>query len=114
MAVKRFLVSSYQVKLGHGMSSTWSGVDIVARGVVSCHGEGYKFIAYFLTDDSPVPDPVYKVNDRVGAIFLPFEDMPPFVDLLRNEKPIYAYMNSDKPEWNSISTSLEPVGEEET
>lgn len=114
MTVKRFMVSSYQVKLGQAMSSTWSEVDIKARGVISCHGEGHKFIAYFLAEDSPVPDPVYKVNDKVGTIFLPFADMPPFIDLLRNEKPIYAYMNSDKPQWNSIGTSLEPVGEEET
>jgi len=114
MVTKRFLVTRYQVKLGHAMSATWSGKRIKARGIVACHGEDHRFIAYFLTSDSPVPDPVYVVNNKVGAIFLQFNEMPPFVDLLRNEKPIYAYLNSDKPEWNSISTSMEPVGEEET
>jgi hypothetical protein len=39
--------------------------------------------------------------------------MQHYVDLVRNEKPVYAYLNSDKPQWNSISTSNEPVGEEE-
>jgi len=39
--------------------------------------------------------------------------MEPFVDLLRNEKPVYAYLNSDIPAWNSIRTTQEPVGEEE-
>jgi hypothetical protein len=114
MVIKRFLVSRYQLKLGHAMSATWSGTRIKARGVVACHGTDHRFIAYFLTDDSPVPDPVYVVANKVGAIFLPFKEIEPFVDLLRNEKPIYAYLNSDHPEWNSISTSMEPVGEEET
>ena len=114
MVIKRFLVSRYQIKLGHAMSATWSGKSIKARGIAACHGDDHRFIAYFLTDDSPVPDPVYVVKNKVGAIFLPFKEMGPFVDLLRNEKPIYAYLNSDRPEWNSISTSMEPVGEEET
>ena len=114
MVIKKFLVSRYQLKLGHEMSATWSGKRIKARGIVACYGEEHRFIAYFLTSDSLVPDPVYVVNNKVGAIFLPFKEMCPFVDMLRNEKPIYAYLNSDKPEWNSISTSMEPVGEEET
>ncbi len=57
----------------------------------------------------------YKVSSSVvGAILLPFKEMAPFVDLVRNEKPVYAYMNSDRPQWNNLKTSLEPVGEEES
>ena len=114
MAVKTFLVENYELALGHAMSATWSGTTIRARGYVACYGGDHRFIAYFLTDDSPVPNPVYVVANKVGAIFLPFREMEPFVDLLRNEKPVYAYLNSDQPAWNSIRTTLEPVGEEET
>jgi hypothetical protein len=115
MAIKQFVVTSYKIKLGYGMTATWSGKQIKARGIVAYHGAGgYRFIAYFLKDDSSVPDPVYVVNNKVGAIFLPFNEMGPFVDLVRNEKPIYAYLNDAKPEWNNISSSQEPVGEEET
>jgi len=114
LAVKTFLVERYKVALGHGMTATWSGTNIKARGYVACYGGDHRFIAYFLTDDSPVPNPVYVVQNKVGAIFVPFKEMQPFVDLLRNEKPIYAYLNSNKPEWNNIKTSLEPIGEEET
>jgi len=113
MAIKNFVVEKYSLKLGHGLTATWSGTRIKARGVVACHGGDHRFIAYFLTDDSPVPNPVYVVANKVGAIFLPFNEMPPFVDMLRHERPIYAYLNSDRPEWNNISTSMEPVGEEE-
>lgn len=114
MAIKTFLVESYKLALGHALSATWSGTTIKARGYVTCYGADHRFIIYFLTDDSPVPKPVYVVQNKVGAIFLPFNEMGLFVDLLRNEKPVYAYLNSDKPEWNYIRSSLEPVGEEET
>jgi hypothetical protein len=113
MATNSFLVQTYQIGLGHGMSATWSGTQIKARGYVTCFGADHRFIAYFLTDDSPVPNPVYVVANKVGAIFLPFREMGPFVDMLRNEKPVYAYLNSDRPEWNYLRTSQEPVGEEE-
>ncbi len=114
MAIKNFQISNYKMALGHAMGATWSGKKIKIRGYLTCYGDDHRFIAYFLTDDSPVPDPVYIVRNRVGAIFLPFDQMPPFVDMVRNEKPVYAYLNSDRPESNSIKTSLEPVGEEET
>jgi len=114
MATKSFSVTRYKMALGHAMSATWNGKKIKARGYVTCYGDGHRFIAYFLTDDSPVPDPVYVVANKVGAIFLPFKEMASFVDLLRKEKPVYAYMNSDRPEWNNLRTSLEPVGEEES
>lgn len=113
MAIKTFLVENYEIKLGFANTATWSGKTIKARGVVACYGGDHRFIAYFLTDDSPVPAPVYIISNKVGAIFLPFKEMPPFVDMLRNEKPVYAYLNSDKPEWNQIYTGKEPTGEGE-
>lgn len=114
MAINRFVVESYTVKLGHALTATWGGTQIRARGIMVCYGGDHRFIAYFLTDDSSTPDPVYIPANKVGAIFLRFDEMPPFVDLVRNEKPIYAYLNSDRPEWNNLSTSQEPVGEEES
>lgn len=114
MAVKRFVVHSYSVKLGDALTATWSGTQIKARGIVACRGRDHRFIAYFLTEDSPVPNSVYVEANKVGAVFRPFEEMSAYVDLLRNEKPIYAYLNSSKPEWNNLSTSEEPIGEEES
>ncbi len=113
MVVKQFAVDKYVLSLGHGNTATWNGVQIKIRGYIACYGGDHRFIAYFLTDDSPIPGPTYVVKNKAGAIFLPFKEMPPFVDLVRNEKPLYAYLNSDKPEWNSLKTSKEPVGEGE-
>lgn len=114
MAIERFVVKNYEVRVGYGLTATWSGTLIKAQGVLACYGADLRFIMYFLREDSPVPNPIYHIPNKVGAIFLPFKDMAHYVDLVRNEKPIYAYLNSDKPEWNNISTSKEPIGEEES
>ena len=113
MAVKQFMVEEYQVRLGDALNATFGSITIRARGIVTCFGGDHRFIVYFLTDDSPVPNPLYLEAKKAGAIFLPFREMGPFVDLLRNEEPIYAYLNSNTPAWNSIRTAEEPVGEEE-
>lgn len=114
MTTKTFQVEEYKVGLGYEMSATWGGTTISARGYVACYGGNHRLIIYGLTENSPVPGPMYVVGNKVGAIFVPFEEMAAYIDVLRNEKPIFAYLNSDKPEWNSIRTSMEPVGEEET
>lgn len=114
MAIKQFVVDRYRVSIGQRNTATWNGVQIGIRGYVTCYGDDHRFIAYFLTDDSPVPEPTYIPANKVGAIFLSREEMSLFVDVVRNEKPLYAYLNSDRPHWNSIRTAYEPVGEEES
>ena len=113
MAIKQFQIETYEITLGHAMSATWGGVPILARGIVACYGGDHRFIAYFLAPGSQVAQPTYIVANKVGAIFRPFEEMAAYVDMLRNERPVYAYLNSDKPQWNSLKTSKEPVGEQE-
>jgi hypothetical protein len=68
---------------------------------------------YFLTEDSPIPKPFYDVATETEAIFLPFRDMGQFVDLLRNEEPLSVVLDSERPEWNYIGTTREPIGEAE-
>jgi len=115
MGIRRFTVTKYAIKLGDRMSATFGGTTIKARGVVSCMGpDNQRVLGYFLADDSPVPAPTTTIGGKWGPVFLPKEMMPMWVDMLRNEKPIHGYINTDHPEWTSISTSAEPVGEEET
>ena len=114
MATKTFVVDYYKEALGHALSATWGGVTIKARGYIVCHGDNHRFIIYFLTEDSPVPQPTFIPANRVGAIFVPFAESGFYIDMVRNERPIYAYLNSNKPQWNYIRTGAEPTGEEET
>jgi hypothetical protein len=115
MAIHNFPISTYTIKLGDKLSASFGGVTIRARGIVSCMAaDGKRVIGYFLSDDSPVPAPTTTVNGTWGPIFLPASLLPAWVDMLRNETPLYGYINTDRPEWTSISTTQEPVGEEET
>ncbi len=114
MAIKTFAVSSYEVGMGYKNNATWGGVNINIQGHLVCHSaDGYRFIVYGLHPTSPIPNPVYIEANKVGAIFIPFVELHNYVDLVRNEKPINVYLNSVSPNWNSLRTSAEPVGEEE-
>ena len=92
--------------------------DVLARirGLVRCSGIGtvdkerYRLDVYFLADDSAIPDPQVEVSDRRGAIFMSIGDIHAFVDILRNEKPIFGHLRGDNPQWTSVTTSNEPVG----
>ena len=104
----------YKVSLNHELTATWSDTTIKARGKIVCYGDDHRLIAYFLTDDSPLPKPVYLENEKVGVIYFHLNEMRTFIDLLRHEKPIYAYLNSYKPEWIGIGSFREPTGEQES
>ena len=113
LATKRFSVVRYKIKLGDGL--TIGGGQYKFPAVVSCHGaDGYRCLLYFYHEGDPRAPQHYNPQYKVGTIQLSFKDIMPYIDMLRNEKPVYAYLNSDKPEWNNISTTMEPVGEEES
>lgn len=113
MVIKSFEVKNYQVKVGYEMSGGGGGPK--SRAYVVCYGDnGHRFVIYFAAPGSTMAPPRYSPNSKFGSINVSIDEMPHYVDLLRNEKPVFAYLNSDKPQWNGISTSREPVGEEET
>jgi hypothetical protein len=115
MPSKTFAVTSYILNVGYKSNPGWGGVTIQAQRYVACYGaDGSRFIVYGLHPSSPVPaSPVYNIANNTGAIFVPFNDLPSYVDIVRNEKPVYARLDSDNPNWMGLSTSQEPVGEQE-
>jgi hypothetical protein len=115
MASKTFAVTNYVLNSGYKNTATWGNTVIQCQGYVACYGaDGSRFIVYGLHPSSPVPpSPVYNVPGNVGAIFVPYNDLHNYVDIVRNEKPVYANLNSDNPNWMSLTTSQEPVGEHE-
>ncbi|NNK47858.1 MAG: hypothetical protein HKP01_03195 [Gemmatimonadetes bacterium] len=112
MAKHNFLVERYQITLGDH-SKTFGGVDVRPRGVVACFGEFLRLIYYFLPEGADAPNSMWSEDARLCVVFLPFASMPPFVDMLRNEKPIYGNIDTDTPGDAFVSTLHEPVGEEE-
>jgi len=109
--IKRYMVIWRQLE-----ERDFAGVLARIRGLVRCSGigtadkENYRLDVYFLADDSPVPDPQVDVENRMGAIFMSISDIHAFVDILRNEKPIFGHLRGDNPQWTSVTTTNEPVG----
>ena len=109
--IKNYMVIWRQLELRE-----FADVTARIRGLVRCTGVGadadetYRLDVYFLADDSAVPDPQVDIANRRGAIFMSISDIHAFVDILRNEKPIYGHLRGDNPQWTSVTTTNEPVG----
>lgn len=114
MAIKTFAVTTYEISMGFKNTASSTVGTILIQGLLQCNSaEGIRFVIYGLHPSSPVPPPVYNVATKWATLFIPFNELHNYIDLVRNEKPIYAYLNSDNPGWNSLRTSAEPVGEQE-
>lgn len=115
MPVRKFPITSYKITLDDNLHTIYLDATIKSRGVLSCIGpDDQRVVAYFLADDSPVPAPTTIFGGKWGPILLPKEMMGQWVDMLRNEKPLFGYINTDHPDWTNVSSSEEPVGEEES
>lgn len=103
-------LSTYQVTLGRQIEV--SGGKYYA--LIVCNAtNGTQYLIYFTRPDSITPANFYNPTSKRGAAFIPYDLYPTYIDLLRNEKPLNIYLNSDKPEWNQLTTGNEPVGEGE-
>ncbi len=111
-----FEIKEYMVIFRQLEERDFDGVIARIRGLVRCTGIGvndegdYRLDVFFLAEDSDIPAPVVNLAERIGAIFLPMGDMSTFVDILRNEKPIYGHLRADNPQYTSVTTNTEPVG----
>lgn len=115
MAIRTFLVTKYTIKVGDRMTATFGATTIKCRGVIACIGaDNQRVVGYFLAPDSPIPAPTTTIGGKWGPVFLSEELMDAWVDILRHEKPLYGYINTDQPSWTNVSTTEEPVGEEES
>jgi hypothetical protein len=113
-------IKSYMVIWRQLEVREFDGQQIKIRAIVRCTGadpktpsDAYTMDVMFLAPDSPVPPPTIKLEEKKGYMFMPVSDMLAFVDVLRNEKPIYGHLRGDRPEWTSVTTGQEPVGEGE-
>jgi len=112
MATNKFQVETYSINIGYEQSGGGGGPK--SRAYLSCTGkDGSRFVIYFAAPGSEMAPPRYFPETKFGSINVPFDEMHNYVDLVRNEKPVYAYLNSEKPQWNCLSTAMETVGEEE-
>ncbi len=110
MATITVPVSSYHVKLGRQLEI--GGGKFYAL-IVCNASDGTKLYIYFSRPDSITLPNSYNPQYKNGNAFIPYDLYPTYIDLLRNEKPLSIYLNSDKPEWNQLLSGNEPAGEAE-
>jgi hypothetical protein len=112
MSAIRFQIEKYQVTLGADLLSIQTNMDAKIVGIIGCFGSGYQLMINFV-DYGKIPEAHYDESKKTGVIFIPVTMIDTYVDLLRNEKPLFGYCNSEHPEWSNISTEQEEVGENE-
>ena len=111
-----FEIKKYMVIWRQLEERDFGGVTARIRGLVRCSGigtskrEDYRLDVYFLAPDSDMPEPQVDLDSNLGAIFMSINDIHAFVDILRNEKPIFGHLRGDHPQWTSVTTTHEPVG----
>ncbi|MCC6612131.1 MAG: hypothetical protein IT320_01570 [Anaerolineae bacterium] len=80
------------------------------RAQIALYGENGKTVAYIRFND---PGMFFEADSDSGGIIkmhLPSEMLANVLDVLRNEKPINIYFAQNR---GFLSTSKEPIGEEE-
>lgn len=111
-----FEMKEYMVIFRQSEERNFGGVVANIRGLVRCTGVGveddakYQLDVYFLEGYSDFPEPQVDLDNNNGTIFMPMTDMMAFVDVLRNEKPIYGHLRADNPNLTSVTTTNEPIG----
>ena len=113
MAIASFEVATYDVRLARQLDTHVDGNLVSYHASITCRGAEYTLIVYFLTESSFVPNNAFYGDQKKGTIYLPRGQYQWYVDLLRNERPVYCLLNSYYPDQNGIYTGAEPVGEAE-
>ena len=106
--IKNYMVIWRQLEIRE-----FDDTEVKIRGMVRCIGDEYSLDVMFVAPDSETPQPIFDQAKSKGFMFMPISDILAFVDILRNESPIFGHLRGDRPEWTSVTTSQEPVGEGE-
>lgn len=94
--------------------------EVLVRAQVRCTGlpvkgeDEHTLDVVFVAPESPLPPASFVPAERKANMYMPIADLMPFVDMLRNEKPIYAVLYDTASDLFTVLTNKEPIGENET
>lgn len=109
MTKMKFCIKYYEVILGRQITA--HGGNFYA--IIACINpppDDTRFNIYFLRPDSHKPNNLFDPTNKLATMYVPAEQFTWYLDILRHERPVWAYMNSENPVQNRIYTGLEPVG----
>ena len=115
MAEAKFRIYSYEITYCSESYQIIPHRNIRISGKLECYcRQDDRCTIYFLPDDEVAAAPYYIEAEKHGFLFFSYREMPAIIDLLRNEKPVFATFTSDPLKSCNLSSNREPVGEEES
>jgi hypothetical protein len=115
---RSFTVLTYWITLGYRETMTVGGFTIQYQGRFSALGGippggiPMQLTVYGLHPRSLVPTSAYcDPTETFASIFVPFADLHQYVDLVRNERPVYGHLSVGSGGY--LATGMEPTGEQE-
>lgn len=105
----RFRTEAIGVSLGDRIRVDWLGTPVTVRAAITLSGAGSRYVAYFITEDSPVPPPFYRAEGKTAGVFLPFHEFEGFRSLVRNEAELFVHLDTERPEQSRIGTEFDPL-----
>ncbi|MCK6531218.1 hypothetical protein L6R50_27865 [Myxococcota bacterium] len=113
MAGTCFRVDAHWVALGAALAPEGAAPDFAARAYIACAGSGYQLVLWFLDDGATMPSATFDDATQAGTLYLLFSTLSAYLDLLRHESPVYAWVTSDAPSLNCLRTTPEKVAGEQ-
>ncbi len=109
MALTVIDIENYGIRLG--FTGTISNTQITLNGADG-DGTAHSVVIKF-SSHHPLPEDAYNANAKMFLSFVPFQHLPHYVDLLRNEAPLKVSFNINAPAGCMIFTGHETPGEGE-
>lgn len=109
MASRSFLVESFGLHQSARVVF-WKGDRIRTIGNLTCAGDDHRFIVYFLESGQQKPGSSYIPSFKLGVLFVDKSEVTAYMELVKIDAPVYAYLDTDRPEWNALTVD-QPIRE---
>ncbi len=111
MAQITFDVRTYSIWLGPSLG--FGTLSIAYPAFIVCFGDKNHRCTFRFVDAEELPESVWDAAARAANVFVHASRYPWYVDLLRNEKPVYCTIDTSRPKHSRLSSGTEPAGEGE-
>lgn len=100
--LKKFKIETYTIQMGQ------KGFNEVFSAIISCNGKNDKKLTIFFYEHEP-DRPYNNSSDfqaNKGEIYVHIKQYPLYLDLLRNESPVYAHLHKE-PKKNKLASGID-------
>ena len=114
MTILNFEVKTYRVLLGKAIGVGFSNLNY-ASATIDCRGPANEQLLVVFAATQAQADAGGNFTDlasKRGGVVAAMTSIPAYIDLLRNEGPVYAQIDSGSPNnLNLLKTGAEPVAD---